>query len=471
MKQIRYIFVWLCLAMTLPLFAQQKQVRVMGIHYSNGSYSTAIPSEIDSIKMNFYSVEPSTLLSKEGRVEFSGYTGVFSFSPLKVYDLNEVYIGFSTAFDPISAFPSYNVIQTEYDEAGQLLRASEVASGLFSDTNIRIQQIYNDDFTESYLQISLALPGDVVLDLTNYSYTVMVSFPQGFLKDGFSGVESEAVTSSFDSGAVEGAYWRVEQVKPVEPGGVLKEGGYVWFYDSAFAEEQMGQQPGYPGYIGGEVSLRACTPEPFEGMDGVMYSVDYLLDGLISIVYDFPQENLYATPVASNADGTFSVLSGSLMASGLELTNGGTGSIGLFVCSLEGDQFYLENKNMVFNPDAESSGIYQYYPETETSHFVYFLIDEATNEMQGYMDMGTWMEFGEASNYQTSAAYGVKTPSALKRKLSVSDFKTDGLDRFPELPPLKKFAPSRSAEGGAAPVRGIPIQEKPYGNELKVFRR
>ena len=52
MKQIRYIFVWLCLAMVLPLFAQQKQVRVMGIHYSNGSYSTAIPSEIDSIKMN-----------------------------------------------------------------------------------------------------------------------------------------------------------------------------------------------------------------------------------------------------------------------------------------------------------------------------------------------------------------------------------------------------------------------------------
>ena len=468
MKQIRYIFVWLCLVMVLPLFAQQKQVRLVELYHKDGTSSFYKPSSIDSIKMNLYSVQPSVLLSNEGRS--GGYTGVFAFDTPKVYDLEGTYIGFTSSLDSISAFPSYNVMQTEYDEVGQLLRASEVASGLFSDNDI---QIYlGEDNNNYFFQVWLSLSDDVVLDLTNYSYTVMVSFPQGFLKDGFSGVESEAVISSFNGGAVEGAYWRVEQVKPVEPVGVLKEGGYVWLYDSALAEEQSGEQPNYPGYIGGEVSLRACTPEPFEGMDGVMYSVDYLLDGLISIVYDFPQENLYATPVASNADGTFSVLSGSLMASGLELTNGGTGSIGLFVCSLEGDQFYLENKNMVFNPDAESSGIYLYYPETETSHFVYFLIDEATNEMQGYMDMGTWVEFGEASNYQTSAAYGVRTPSALKRKLTLSDFKTDGLDRFPkQLPALKKFKSIRSVEGGTAPVRGIPIQEKPCGNELKVFRR
>ena len=440
MKQIRYIFVWLCLAMVLPLFAQQKQIRFMETYYKNGGSTLYNPSRIDSITMDILSVEPSALLSNEGQMESSGYTGVFLFTFPKVYDsdgkkmnINNMEVG--------AGAPTYSVIRTEYDEAGQLLRASEVASDLFSDMEFDLVPAPTGG---SCLQFSLTLPGEVVLDRTNYSYTVMVSFPQGFVRDNLSEVGSEAVVSSFNGGVVEGAYWRVEQVKPVESVGVLKEGGYVWLYDSAFAEEQSGEQPGYPGYIGGEVSLRACTPEQFEGMDGVMYSVDYLLDGLISIVYDFPQENLYATPVASNADGTFSVLSGALMASGLELNNGGTGSIGLFVCRLEDDQFYLESKNMVFNPDAESSGIYLYYPETENTLFVYFLINEATNEMLGYMDMGSWVEFGEASNYQTSAAYGVKTPSALKRKLSVSDFKTDGLDRFPkQLPALKKFTPSR----------------------------
>ncbi len=470
MKQIRYIFVWLCLAMVLPLFAQQKQVRVMGIHYSNGSYSTEIPSEIDSIKMNFYSVEPSTLLSKEGRVDFSGYAGVFSFSPLKVYDLNEVYIGFSTALDPISAFPSYNVIQTEYDEAGQLLRASEVASGLFSDTNIRIQQIYNDDYTERYLQISLELPGDVVLDRTNYSYTVMVSFPQGFLKDGFSGVESEAVTSSFNSGAVEGAYWRVEQVKPIEPVGVLKEGNYVWSYNSALGEQESTDQENYPGYICGEVTLDSCTPTLFENMDGKFYMFNYflhgVLSGVLSIVSDIPPEQLYALPVQSTAEG-FRLFSGSLMADGLKLTTGDTGSIVLFVMNAE-KTAYLPY--MTFNRDSQTEGLYLCSDMAEpTLAFLYMLIDNVTGKIQGWIDMGTWAELGEASIYETQAAR--KGRSATKRKLSLSDFRTDGLDRFPELPPLKKFAPSRSVEGGTAPVRGIPIQEKPYGNELKVFRR
>ena len=470
MKQIRYIFVWLCLAMVLPLFAQQKQVRVMGIHYSNGSYSTAIPSEIDSIKMNFYSVEPSTLLSKEGRVEFSGYAGVFSFSPLKVYDLNEVYIGFSTALDPISAFPSYNVIQTEYDEAGQLLRASEVASGLFSDTNIRIQQIYNDDYTERYLQISLELPGNVVLDRTNYSYTVMVSFPQGFLKDGFSGVESEAVTSSFNSGAVEGAYWRVEQVKPIEPVGVLKEGNYVWSYNSALGEQESTDQENYPGYICGEVTLDSCTPTLFENMDGKFYMFNYflhgVLSGVLSIVSDIPPEQLYALPVQSTAEG-FRLFSGSLMADGLKLTTGDTGSIVLFVMNAE-KTAYLPY--MTFNRDSQTEGLYLCSDMAEpTLAFLYMLIDNVTGKIQGWIDMGTWAELGEASIYETQAAR--KGRSATKRKLSLSDFRTDGLDRFPELPPLKKFAPSRSVEGGTAPVRGMPIQEKPYGNELKLFRR
>ena len=470
MKQIRYIFVWLCLAMVLPLFAQQKQVRVMGIHYSNGSYSTEIPSEIDSIKMNFYSVEPSTLLSKEGRVDFSGYAGVFSFSPLKVYDLNEVYIGFSTALDPISAFPSYNVIQTEYDEAGQLLRASEVASGLFSDTNIRIQQIYNDDYTERYLQISLELPGNVVLDRTNYSYTVMVSFPQGFLKDYFSGVESEAVTSSFNSGAVEGAYWRVEQVKPIEPVGVLKEGNYVWSYNSALGEQESTDQENYPGYICGEVTLDSCTPTLFENMDGKFYMFNYFLHGVLSgelsIVSDIPPEQLYALPVQSTAEG-FRLFSGSLMADGLKLTTGDTGSIVLFVMNAE-KTAYLPY--MTFNRDSQTEGLYLCSDMAEpTLAFLYMLIDNVTGKIQGWIDMGTWAELGEASIYETQAAR--KGRSATKRKLSLSDFRTDGLDRFPELPPLKKFAPSRSAEGGTAPVRGMPIQETPYGNELKVFRR
>ena len=441
MKQIRYIFVWLCLAMVLPLFAQQKQIRFMETYYKNGGSTLYNPSRIDSITMDILSVEPSALLSNEGQMESSGYTGVFSFSIPTVYDSDGKRMdGNIILGDPAT----YSVIRTEYDEAGQLLRASEVASGLFDLFSDMKADFDSAPSGERCLQISLTLPSEVVLDQVNYSYTVLVSFPQGFVRDKLSGVGSEAVVSSFNGGVVEGAYWRVEQVKPVESVGVLKEGGYVWLYDSTFAEEQSGEQPNYPGYIGGEVSLRACTPEPFEGMDGVMYSVDYLLDGLLSIVFDLPQENLYATPVASNADRTFSVLSGALMASGLELNNGGTGSIGLFVCRLEGEDLYLESKNMVFNPDAESSGIYLYYPETENTLFVYFLINEATNEMLGYMDMGSWVEFGEASNYQTSAAYGVKTPSALKRKLSVSDFKTDGLDRFPkQLPALKKFTPSR----------------------------
>ena len=441
MKQIRYIFVWLCLAMVLPLFAQQKQIRFMETYYKNGGSTLYNPSRIDSITMDILSVEPSALLSNEGQMESSGYTGVFSFSIPTVYDSDGKRMdGNIILGDPAT----YSVIRTEYDEAGQLLRASEVASGLFDLFSDMKADFDSAPSGERCLQISLTLPSEVVLDQVNYSYTVLVSFPQGFVRDKLSGVGSEAVVSSFNGGVVEGAYWRVEQVKPVEPVGVLKEGGYVWLYDSAFAEEQSGEQPGYPGYIGGEVSLRACTPESFEGVDEVTYSVDYLLDGLLSIVFDLPQESLYATPIASNADGTFSVLSGTLMASGLELNDGSTGSIGLFVCSLEGDQFYLESKNMGFNPDAETSGIYLYYPETENTLFVYFLINEATNEMLGYMDMGSWVEFGEASNYQTSAAYGVKTPSALKRKLSVSDFKTDGLDRFPkQLPALKKFTPSR----------------------------
>ena len=441
MKQIRYIFVWLCLAMALPLFAQQKQLRFMELYYKNGGSTLYTPSRIDSITMDILSVEPSVLLLNEGRMESSGYTGVFSFSIPTVYDSDGKRMdGNIILGDPAT----YSVIRTEYDEAGQLLRASEVASGLFDLFSDMKADFDSAPSGERCLQISLTLPGEVVLDQVNYSYTVLVSFPQGFVRDKLSGVGSEAVVSSFNGGVVEGAYWRVEQVKPVEPVGVLKEGNYVWSYDSTFAEEQSGAQPGYPGYIGGEVSLRACTPESFEGVDEVTYSVDYLLDGLLSIVFDLPQENLYATPVASNADGTFSVLSGTLMASGLELNNGGTGSIGLFVCRLEGEDLYFESKNMVFNPDAESSGIYLYYPETENTLFVYLLINEATNEMLGYMDMGSWVEFGEASNYQTSAAYGVKTPSALKRKLFVSDFKTDGLDRFPkQLPALKKFTPSR----------------------------
>ena len=439
MKQIRYIFVWLCLAMALPLFAQQKQLRFMELYYKNGGSTLYTPSRIDSITMDVLSVEPSVLFSNEGRMESSGYTGVFLFTFPKVYDSDGKKMNINIMES--AGAPTYSVIRTEYDEPGQLLRASEVASGLFSDMEF--------DFVPAptggtCLQFSLTLPGEVVLDRTNYSYTVLVSFPQGFVRDNLSEVGSEAVVSSFNGGVVEGAYWRVEQVKPVEPVGVLKEGEYIWFYDSTFAEEQLGQQPDYPGYIGGEVVLRACTPEPFEGMDGVTYSVDYLLDGLLSIAFDLPQENLYATPVASNADGTFSVLSGSLMASGLQRNDSITCSIGLFVCRLEGEDLYPESKNMVFNPDAESSGIYLYYPETENTLFVYFLINEATNEMLGYMDMGSWVEFGEASNYQTSAAYGVKTPSALKRKLSVSDFKTDGLDRFPkQLPALKKFTSSR----------------------------
>ena len=439
MKQIRYIFVWLCLAMALPLFAQQKQLRFMELYYKNGGSTLYTPSRIDSITMDILSVEPSVLLLNEGRMESSGYTGVFSFSIPTVYDSDGKRMdGNIILGDPAT----YSVIRTEYDEAGQLLRASEVASGLFDLFSDMKADFDSAPSGERCLQISLTLPGEVVLDQVNYSYTVLVSFPQGFVRDKLSGVGSEAVVSSFNGGVVEGAYWRVEQVKPVEPVGVLKEGNYVWSYDSTFAEEQSGAQPGYPGYIGGEVSLRACTPESFEGVDEVTYSVDYLLDGLLSIVFDLPQENLYATPVASNADGTFSVLSGTLMASGLELNNGGTGSIGLFVCRLEGEDLYFESKNMVFNPDAESSGIYLYYPETENTLFVYFLIDEATEKMLGYMDMGSWVEFGEASNYQTSAAYGVKTPSALKRKLSISDFKTDGLDRFPkQLPALKKFKP------------------------------
>ena len=468
MKQIRYIFVWLCLAMALPLFAQQKQVRVMGIHYSNGSYSTAIPSEIDSIKMNSYSVEPSTLLSKEGRVEFSGYAGVFAFDTPKFYDSEGTYIGFTSSLDSISAFPSYNVMQTEYDEVGQLLRASEVASGLFSDNDI---QIYlGEDNNNYFFQVGLSLPGDVVLDLTNYSYTVMVSFPQGFLKDGFSGVESEAVTSSFNGGAVEGAYWRVEQVKPIEPVGVLKEGNYVWSYNSALGEQESTDQENYPGYICGEVTLDSCTPTLFENMDGKFYMFNYflhgVLSGVLSIVSDIPPEQLYALPVQSTAEG-FRLFSGSLMADGLKLATGDTGSIVLFVMNAE-KTAYLPY--MTFNRDSQTEGLYLCSDMAEpTLAFLYMLIDNVTGKIQGWIDMGTWAELGEASIYETQAAR--KGRSATKRKLSLSDFRTDGLDRFPELPPLKKFAPSRSVEGGTAPVRGIPIQEKPYGNELKVFRR
>ena len=345
----------------------------------------------------------------------NGRSATFPFSETVVYNGKAV---------------SYKVLETKYTD-GTLESFTEKFSGEFAETSIAV----------SGSRVTLTLPESVVFDTENYSYTVLVNFAAGAFADN-AGNEMAAVTSSFDEGLVEGACWVVPQNNNSNQGGELKEGDYIWLYDSALAEEQLGQQPGYQGYIGGEVVLRACTPEQFEGMDGVMYSVDYLLDGLISIVYDFPQENLYATPVASNADGTFSVLSGSLMASGLELNNGGTGSIGLFVCRLEGEDLYFESKNMVFNPDAESSGIYLYYPETENTLFVYFLIDEATEKMLGYMDMGSWVEFGEASNYQTSAAYGVKTPSALKRKLFVSDFKTDGLDRFPkQLPALKKFKP------------------------------
>jgi len=294
----------------------------METYYKNGGSTLYNPSRIDSITMDILSVEPSALLSNEGQMESSGYMGVFSFSIPTVYDSDGKRMdGNIILGDPAT----YSVIRTEYDEAGQLLRASEVASGLFDLFSDMKADFDSAPSGERCLQISLTLPSEVVLDQVNYSYTVLVSFPQGFVRDKLSGVGSEAVVSSFNGGVVEGAYWRVEQVKPVEPVGVLKEGGYVWLYDSTFAEEQSGEQPNYPGYIGGEVSLRACTPEPFEGMDGVMYSVDYLLDGLLSIVFDLPQENLYATPVASNADGTFSVLSGALMASGLELNNGGTG--------------------------------------------------------------------------------------------------------------------------------------------------
>ncbi len=375
-------------------------------------------SEVASESLQTTDEVAPTLLHSEGNVyeaARNGRSATFPFSETVVYNGKAV---------------SYKVLETKYTD-GTLESSTEKFSGEFAETSIAV----------SGSRVTLTLPESVVFDTENYSYTVLVNFAAGAFADN-AGNEMAAVTSSFDEGLVEGACWVVPQNNNSNQGGELKEGDYIWLYDSALAEEQLGEQPGYPGYIGGEVSLRACTPEQFEGMDGVMYSVDYLLDGLISIVYDFPQENLYATPVASNADGTFSVLSGSLMASGLELNNGGTGSIGLFVCSLEGDQFYLESKNMVFNPDAESSGIYLYYPESQNTLFVYFLIDEATEKMLGYMDMGSWVEFGEASNYQTSAAYGVKTPSALKRKLSISDFKTDGLDRFPkQLPALKKFKP------------------------------
>ena len=375
-------------------------------------------SEVASESLQTTDEVAPTLLHREGNVyeaAKNGRSATFPFSENVVYNGKSV---------------SYKVIETKYTD-GTLESSAEKFSGEFAETSIAV----------SGSRVTLTLPESVVFDTENYSYTVLVNFAAGAFADN-AGNEMAAVTSSFDEGLVEGACWVVPQNNNSNQGGELKEGDYIWLYDSALAEEQLGQQPGYQGYIGGEVVLRACTPEQFEGMDGVMYSVDYLLDGLISIVYDFPQENLYATPVASNADGTFSVLSGSLMASGLELNNGGTGSIGLFVCSLDGDQFYLESKNMVFNPDAESSGIYLYHPETENTLFVYFLIDEATEKMLGYMDMGSWVEFGEASNYQTSAAYGVKTPSALKRKLSISDFKTDGLDRFPkQLPALKKFKP------------------------------
>ena len=373
-------------------------------------------SEVASKSLQTTDEVAPTLLHSEGNVyeaARNGRSATFPFSENVVYNGKAV---------------SYKVLETKYTD-GTLESFTEKFSGEFAETSIAV----------SGSRVTLTLPESVVFDTENYSYTVLVNFAAGAFADN-AGNEMAAVTSSFDEGLVEGACWVVPQNTGGGESGELKEGEYIWFYDSAAAEEQLGQQPNYPGYIGGEVLLHACTPEAFEGVDGVTYSVDYLLDGLLTIAFDLPQENLYATPVASNADGTFSVLAGSLMASGLELTNGGTGSIGLFVCRAEGDKLYLEQKNMVFNPDAATSGIYLYYPETENSIFVYFLINEATNEMLGYMDMGSWVEFGEASNYKTSAAYGVKTPSALKRKLSISDFKTDGLDRFPkQLPALKKF--------------------------------
>lgn len=375
-------------------------------------------SEVASESLQTTDEVAPTLLHSEGNVyeaARNGRSATFPFSENVVYNGKAV---------------SYKVLETKYTD-GTLESSTEKFSGEFAETSIAV----------SGSRVTLTLPESVVFDTENYSYTVLVNFAAGAFADN-AGNEMAAVTSSFDEGLVEGACWVVPQNTGGGESGELKEGEYIWFYDSAAAKEQLGQQPNYPGYIGGEVLLHACTPEAFEGVDGVTYSVDYLLDGLLTIAFDLPQENLYATPVASNADGTFSVLSGSLMASGLELNNGGTGSIGLFVCRAEGDKLYLEQKNMVFNPDAENTGIYLYYPETENSIFVYFLINEATNEMLGYMDMGSWVEFGEASNYKTSAAYGVKTPSALKRKLSISDFKTDGLDRFPkQLPALKKFKP------------------------------
>lgn len=375
-------------------------------------------SEVASESLQTTDEVAPTLLHREGNVyeaAKNGRSATFPFSENVVYNGKAV---------------SYKVLETKYTD-GTLESFTEKFSGKFAETSIAV----------SGSRVTLTLPESVVFDTENYSYTVLVNFAAGAFADN-AGNEMAAVTSFFDEGLVEGACWVVKQNNNSNQGGELKEGDYIWFYDSAFAKEQLGQQPDYPGYIGGKVVLRACTPEPFEGVDEVTYSVDYLLDGLLTIIFDLPQESLYATPVASNADGTFSVLSGTLMASGLELNDGGTGSIGLFVCRLKGEDLYLESKNMVFNPDAASSGIYLYYPEAENILFVYFLVNEATNEMLGYMDMGSWVEFGEASNYQTSAAYGVKTPSALKRKLTLSDFKTDGLDRFPkQLPALKKFKP------------------------------
>ncbi len=452
MKQIRYIFVWLCLAMVLPLFAQQKQVRLVELYHKDGTSSFYRPSSIDSIKMNLYSVQPSVLLSNEGRS--AGYTGVFAFDTPKVYDLEGTYIGYTSSLDPITAFPSYNLIQTEYDEAGQLLRASEVASGLFSDNGI---QIYlGEDNNNYFFQVWLSLPDDVVLDLTNYSYTVMVSFPQGFLKDGFSGVESEAVISSFNGGAVEGAYWQIAQAKPVVPG-ELTAGDYVWLYDSAVGLSQTGYE-----HIGLDVTLRACDPQQdFEG-----YTVDYLLDGLLTQLYDLGGADIYATPVSSNADGTFTLLTGSLMAEHWEYQTGSYGTVGLFLWTVEGTQMQLLSEHMKFELD--DSGFY-YYQGAENVVFTYFLIDEATGQYVGYMDRGSWVEFGDPSLFEFASAYGVKAPSALKRKLSLSDFKTDGLDRFPkQLPALKKFAPSRSVESGAAPVLVIPGQDS---HEPKILRR
>ena len=191
-----------------------------------------------------------------------------------------------------------------------------------------------------------------------------------------------------------------------------------------------------------------------------------MLSGVLSIVSDIPPEQLYALPVQSTAEG-FRLFSGSLMADGLKLTTGDTGSIVLFVMNAE-KTAYLPY--MTFNRDLQTEGLYLCSDMAEpTLAFLYMLIDNVTGKIQGWIDMGTWAELGEASIYETQAAR--KGRSATKRKLSLSDFRTDGLDRFPELPPLKKFAPSRSVEGGTAPVRGMPIQEKPYGNELKVFRR